>query len=168
MRPTADRVKESLFGILDPWLCEAIVVDLCAGIGSLGIEALSRGARFCTFVETDAACRDALQRNLETVGFASRARILPMPADAAVRVLAAEGQEQPTVVLADPPYDAADLAAAIVRCVGESGLLAPDGLFCLERPARRDADGETPGLTLWQVKRYGRTALTFFRAAPPK
>ena len=69
-RPTADRVKEALFSVLGSRVPGAVVVDICAGTGGLGVEALSRGARWCTFVETNSAGQDLIARNLDHTGLA--------------------------------------------------------------------------------------------------
>ncbi len=164
-RPTADRVKEALFAVLESLVPAAYVLDLCAGSGGLGIEALSRGARFCTFVESAANSRDVIKANLEKTGLASYARVLPMAALDAIRVLAQERTPAPTVVLADPPYADRALAAAIVNTVGSHALLAPAGVLSVERPRGHDLPLEdVPGLEFWQVKRYGRTSLVLYRA----
>ena len=101
-RPTADRVKESLFGLLGARVEGAVVMDLCAGSGGLGIEALSRGAKFCTFVERDRGCQEIIQHNLDTTGLSSYGRVIPMSVPGAISTLAKEPGERPTLILADP------------------------------------------------------------------
>jgi 16S rRNA (guanine966-N2)-methyltransferase len=109
-RPTADRVREAIFNAL--WsrgaLDGARVVDLFAGSGALGIEALSRGAAHATFVDSDRAARGAIDRNLEACGFADRAQIVAMPVERFLDTLdsLATASEEPPfdLALCDPPY----------------------------------------------------------------
>ncbi len=89
VRPTSDRVKESIFNILGGEVAERVVLDLFAGTGNLGIEALSRGARDAVFVEEDTPALNVLRRNLETLGLEDRSRVLPLPVKAALKKLAA-------------------------------------------------------------------------------
>ncbi len=146
-RPTTDRVREALFnslGSLDV-VVDAVVVDLFAGSGALGIEALSRGARHCTFVERDSKALRVLRDNLAALGLVERARVLPADAMVAVGGLAAVD-----LVLADPPYDFADWA----------GLLAPLDARLVVLESSRSI--ELPdGWELVREKRYGRTFVAF-------
>jgi 16S rRNA (guanine966-N2)-methyltransferase len=145
-RPTTDRVREAIFNALgSAGLVEgALVADLFAGSGAIGLEALSRGAERCTFVERDRAALRALEENVESLGVEDRCRIVRGDA------LSLAGSIDADIVLADPPYGYdrwEDLLAAVRAdlVVAESGgALAP-------------VDG-------WQVtreKRYGRTTVTF-------
>ena len=105
-RPTSDRVREATFNALVSLgaLEGAVVLDLFAGSGALGIEALSRGAERCTFVEVDRAARQAVTTNLTTCGFGSRAAIVAGPAQRHLAELARSG-EVVDLALLDPPYD---------------------------------------------------------------
>jgi len=165
-RPTSDRVREALFSALahDPGLDGVAVLDLCAGSGALGLEALSRGAAHVLLVENDRRAIAVLRRNVEAVGLpgahvraASAAAVLGGPADRAYDVL-----------LADPPYALPDaevagwLAAALAH-----GWLAPDATAVLERPTRG-------GPFLWPApfkpireRRYGETTLHVARCYRP-
>src|SRR5262245_42898286 len=105
-RPTADQVRIALMDTLTPYLPDSEVLDLFAGTGGVGIEALSRGARRATFVERDRRATQALRHNLETLGLSAGARVLAMDVERAVPRLAAAG-ETFDIVFLDPPYETA-------------------------------------------------------------
>jgi|RhiMethySRZTD1v2_1073278.scaffolds.fasta_scaffold740712_2 16S rRNA (guanine966-N2)-methyltransferase len=146
-RPTTDRVREALFnalGSLDV-VVDATVVDLFAGSGALGIEALSRGASHCTFVERDASALRVLRENVAALGLTDRSRVVP--ADATVAV----GSLPPIdLVLADPPYDFADWAALLGPL--EARLVVLESSRSIDLP---------DGWELVREKRYGRTYVAF-------
>jgi len=165
-RPMSDRVKTSLFSILMPHIPGAQVVDLFAGTGSLGIEALSRGAAFCTFVERDRACVHTIARNLERTKLAHAARLLAGESGQRVRQLVAEGTRADLVFL-DPPFRMGK-GAQRKRLVGlgtmiASGLLAPDGLLVYHHEFDAPGDLEAPGLVRVDQRAYGRNVITLFR-----
>jgi 16S rRNA (guanine966-N2)-methyltransferase len=133
VRPTSDRVKESLFSALGPGrLVEARVLDLYSGTGALGLEALSRGAAAALLVERDAVAAKAIRTNIETLGFVDRA-VLRIAAVATVLTGPPPG-EPFDLALLDPPYDTPgpDVDAVLER-LGEAGWLAPDATLVLER-----------------------------------
>ncbi len=127
-RPTSDRVREAIFNAL--WSREAIdgadVLDLFAGSGALGIEALSRGAAHATFVDPDRAARQAVRRNLEACGFVDRAQIIAAPAD---RYLAQRGDhtEPFGIAFCDPPYGFAGWDALLATLPAELAVIESNG-----------------------------------------
>jgi 16S rRNA (guanine966-N2)-methyltransferase len=155
VRPTADRVKEALFSSLQPQLPGSRVLDLYAGSGGLGLEALSRGAEQVTFVERANASLTALRRNIEAVGLPGTTVV----SDDAARTLRGEVPGGPfDLVFADPPYrlpkaQLADLLADVV------GHLAPGGTVVVERAARDGAPPWPRELNPGDPRRYGDTAL---------
>jgi len=161
-RPTADRVREALFSIITSRreLEQAQVLDLCAGTGSLGIEALSRGADFGCFVEQDRHVLAILEKNLDTAGFTARAQILAVDCLKAVRLLAARGRRF-DVVFFDPPY-ASSLYATVPEALGNLSLLAEDGLLIAECAARNPLPERVGALVRVDRRVYGDTALEFF------
>ncbi|MGK3988102.1 16S rRNA (guanine(966)-N(2))-methyltransferase RsmD [Sorangium sp. So ce136] len=158
-RPTADRVREALFSSLGD-VTGALVCDLYAGTGALGIEALSRGARRAVFVESGRPALATLRENLAALGLDEAARVVPLPVERALELLRDEGPFD--LALLDPPYAAlAKAAAAAARLAGPLGLLAPAGRLVLEH-ARRDPPPEIAGLTCAAVRTYGDTAVSFY------
>lgn len=162
VRPTADRVKEALFSALESRvdLGGAAVLDLFAGSGALGIEALSRGAGAVTFVEQDYAARRALQANLTRCGFADRARVQGQSVQSALAQLVAQGACFDGVLM-DPPYGRALADHSMLDLAG-GGLVQPGGWVAVEHHVD-DQLGEAYGdLRLTTAKRYGKTILSLF------
>jgi 16S rRNA (guanine966-N2)-methyltransferase len=159
IRPTQGLVKEALFNILAASVEGAVVVDLFAGSGALGIEALSRGAARVTFVERDQGAAAILRQNLESLGYLERARSIR--ADA-VRWLSGGPAEvrEATLVLLDPPYGDASLDQALAALDEQVG----DGATVVAEHARRRALPELRRLRPQRSRDYGDTSLTFLRA----
>jgi len=165
VRPTADKVKGALFSILASrfTLEGAHVLDLFAGSGALGIEALSRGAAHAVFVEQGEHAGRALRENLQLCGFASRARVLGMPVQRALTRLAAE-RAQFDGVLLDPPYGRG-LVDRTLRALVEARLVRTGGWVVVEHHAD-EAPADVPApLHLTPARRYGKTRLTLLVAA---
>jgi 16S rRNA (guanine966-N2)-methyltransferase len=158
-RPTADFVKEALFSSLGPRVPCAAVLDLWAGSGSLGIEALSRGAASATFVERDPRALAAIRQNLATTGLSERARVVEGTVE---RFLASAGGDRYDVVLADPPY--ADDPLEVLLMLGRSAVLTPEGILALEVASSAlpvEPGGAAPALVVRTVKRYGDSAIVY-------
>lgn len=160
-RPTTDRIRESLFGMLQGFVSEARVIDLYAGSGSLGLEAASRGAAEVTFVEQHAATAALVKRNwsrLPPAGVAGRATVVCAEVG---RWLKGGGGVPADLILADPPYDAlpdAAALAALLQAIRSAGLLQADGLLSLEISGRLHP--EIPaGWHLLRRKDYGSSAV---------
>jgi len=145
------------------------VVDLYAGSGALGIEALSRGASFAHFVESAAPARATLERNLVALGLAGRARVWPLALPSGI-VRLAEPLRAAGLVLADPPYGGAE-ARALLAALGAPGVLRPGVRVVLEHH-QKDAPPASPGvLTTVRERRYGETVVHLYEAAaiaPPE
>jgi 16S rRNA (guanine966-N2)-methyltransferase len=158
-RPTADRVREAAFNLLGPGAAEdAQVLDLFAGSGAMGLEALSRGAARATFVESDReACR-TINRNLDKLGLEG-ATVLCQDALTALRADARQGARYDLVLL-DPPYRRfSSLQKAMIRHLPE--ILAPDGTLLVETAAEEEPDLPLAKRT---TRRYGSARLTLFDA----
>ena len=160
VRPTADRVREALFARLRD-LDGAHVLDLYAGTGALGIEALSRGAARAVFVERSNASLTALRRNLLALELDECTRVVRGDVRSALRRLAGERMRF-DLVLADPPYDDRALAEPLALLVS-GGLLAPDATVVVER-SRRHPLPEVAGLVSQGSRRYGDTELEWLGA----
>ena len=164
-RPTSDRVREALFSSLRDEVPGAVVLDLFAGTGAVGIEALSRGAAAATFVESDLGVVRVLTENLRTAGVADRAAVQPVRASTFVR---APSGGPFGVVFCDPPYDVAFGAVMeLVSVLHTEGALAPVATVVVERDKRDPALAELadPGglLAVDRQRSYGDTVLVYLR-----
>jgi 16S rRNA (guanine966-N2)-methyltransferase len=163
IRPTAAKVREAVFNILGPGVAGARVLDLFAGTGALGIEALSRGAAAAAFVEEHPGALQVLRRNLQDLGLLDSCMVWPLPVTAALKKLAGRGEVFDLAFL-DPPYGGG-VAAAALEALGGLSLLAPGARVVAEH-SRRETLPETCGpLTLTGVRRYGDTQVAFYLAA---
>jgi len=160
LRPTAARVRGGLFNSLGPTVRGASVLDLFAGTGALGLEALRGGAARVVFVEHDAARARAIARQLDREGFAPRGVVQCLDAYAAARRLAADGDAFDLILL-DPPYGEGRLTRALPAAVG---LLTAGGQIVAEGHWR-DRPELPPGLVVSREARYGETVLWFIRPA---
>ena len=165
VRPTADRVKESLFEIIRASPPGASVLDLYAGCGNLGLEALSRGAARCLFVERSSACCALIRRNIEILGLGDKARVMRMDCARAVKLLAAKG-ERYDLVFADPPY--AKVAGReseskkILRVLEGYDTFAPQARVVIEHFKGDVLREDFLRLVLLGQRRYGDTMVSFF------
>ena len=156
-RPTSDRVRENVFNLVGP-VDGAIVLDLYAGSGGLGLEALSRGAARAVFVENDTDAVRAIERNLDKLRLTG-ARVLRQDAVAALAVEASAGRKY-DLVLVDAPYDMyPDLQPKLARYL--PAVLATDGVLVVETDAR--IEPELP-LRLRTSRKYGQARVTLFEA----
>jgi 16S rRNA (guanine966-N2)-methyltransferase len=156
-RPITDRVKETLFAILGDRVTDARALDLYAGSGAIGIEALSRGADHVTFVEKARLALVALNRNLERTQLRERASI---EVSTVQRFLDQASGETWDLVFLDPPYDERAIVAPLHAVVPH---LASDGVVVVKH-FWRAAVPEASGLTPMRQRRFGETMLTFMEA----
>ena len=165
IRPTADRLREALFNILahayaDP-VADARVLDLFAGTGALGLEAVARGAAFVLFVDDAAEARALIRANVEALGLGGVTRIFRRDA---TRLGAAHPVEPFSLVFADPPYGRG-LAEQALAAARDGGWLAPDALVVVEEAA--DANFAAPeGFEESERRVYDDTELIFLRSSP--
>ena len=157
-RPTLGRVKESLFGILQFSIEGARVLDLYAGSGSLGLEALSRGASFAVFNDQDHGCCDLIRRNLDTLGFSGRAALMQLDAITAIGRLT--GGQAFDIVFLDPPYKMG--AQQALTALFREGIVATGGRVVVEH-AWEDAPQVADELIeRVDTRKYGDTGISFF------
>jgi len=152
-------VREALFSILGP-LHGAVVLDLYAGTGALGIEALSRGAAQAVFVESARTTLQVLRGNLRDLGLEDEARVLAMSVETFRRTAAGRGPFD--LVFADPPYAEVDAAMQCLTELAPTGAFARDARFVVEHGPK--SCPSAPGLELHETRSYGDTALSFFHA----
>jgi 16S rRNA (guanine(966)-N(2))-methyltransferase RsmD len=158
VRPTTDRVREALFSAISPRLVGASVLDLFAGTGALGIEALSRGAVTAVFVEQSPSTAKLLSRNIETCGVSNKARIIRRDALIALRQLTAQQQKFDLIFL-DPPYHGPMLEAVLQSLAGKA-IMRENGLIIAEHPAEKPPRMPEE-LIIVTTKHYGKTILSF-------
>jgi 16S rRNA (guanine966-N2)-methyltransferase len=163
-RPTADQVRIALMDTLTPRLPDARVLDLFAGAGGVGLEALSRGAAHATFVERDPRAVAALRENVTTLGVGAIARV--RRADV-LRELSAlyQAGERFDVVFLDPPYDTT-LGETTLQALGGGGLLLAEALVIAQHFTKRAPAPTVGALAAFRTRRFGETTLTFYRAGP--
>jgi 16S rRNA (guanine966-N2)-methyltransferase len=163
-RPLGDRVKQTLFAILEPDLPGARVLDLFAGSGAAGIEALSRGATSAVFIERDANVARVIDENLARTGLAGGGRVVR--GDALVYLSNAARADGPFgLALVDPPYVEAELLVRALERLGDpaAGLLAPGAWVVAKHFWRARPPARVGLLASERERRFGETALTFYR-----
>ena len=164
-RPTSDRVREALFAVLGD-VAGASVLDLYAGSGALGIEALSRGAARATFVEARSAAQSTVRNNLSRLRLTDRSELVPLRVERALKAVLKRAPY--TLVFADPPWSDYPRAAEIIwALVGSPGVLAPDARVVVEHPARTELR-LPPALEVLDERTWGDTGVTLLRVKSPK
>lgn len=160
-RPSSEMVRGALFNALEAMDADfSSVLDLYAGTGALGIEALSRGAESCDFVERDRAMADVIRQNLELTGFSDRARVYPIAAERALERLSGPY----SLVLADPPY--ADAGAAdLLERLARAALVEDDAVVVYEHGARDEPRGDLGPFSLAKQLRHGDSAVSIYLPA---
>lgn len=156
VRPTTDRVKEAMFSILQFELEGRRVLDLFAGSGQLGIEALSRGAAKCTFVDSDFKAVEVVQKNLEHTHLKENAVVLKADSLNYIRTTS----DVFDIVLLDPPYGTGQLQKALALL---DGRIAEGGVVVCEMPYGEDLPETAGGLTLFKRYKYSKTELAVYR-----
>ncbi|MFC1478179.1 16S rRNA (guanine(966)-N(2))-methyltransferase RsmD [Candidatus Margulisiibacteriota bacterium] len=158
LRPTSDKVRESLFNIIRDRIDGCRFLDLCAGSGAVGLEALSRGAAEAVFIEK---FPKLVIQNLNYLEFTAQARIMKADALKALEVLIRK-QEQFEVIFLDPPYESNILELSLKK-IGASDILKCEGIVVAEHRKTQKIQEEYGNLTLNRQAKYGETILSFFR-----
>ena len=159
VRPTSGRVRQALCNILQEQMAGAVFVDLFAGTGSVGLEALSRGARQAYFVERDPQVLPVLHMNIARCALPGQATVIQGVLPTALTALPADVQAD--IVFLDPPY-ASDLAEMTLDALAGFQVLAPHGVVVWQHAVRHLAPSMVLGLSLWQRRRYGDTLLSMY------
>lgn len=161
-RPTSDRVKEALFSILASRIdfTDLRVLDICAGTGSLGIEALSRGAGSCCFIESNPSVKAILEKNITVTCCQDRSEILAMDAVKAFRIIAGRGQRF-ELAFFDPPY-ASELYSRVPEALDSLGLLISGSILVAECSVRNPLPESYGRLMRFDRRIYGETAVELF------
>ena len=163
VRPTSDRVRENIFNILVTQAPETFAhtffLDLFCGVGTLGLEAISRGAREATFVDDSYQSLQYLRKN--TAFCQDQVKIIPAKVDRALNALSKKKQQFDLVFL-DPPYEHEHVAATLQKCDTLS-LLHPNAMIIAQHSKRELVGENWHGLSVWDVRPYGDTVITFLR-----
>jgi 16S rRNA (guanine966-N2)-methyltransferase len=163
IRPTADRAREALFNIIGNEVENAVVLDLYAGTGALGLEALSRAAERAVFVDNSLQAVKIINKNIELCGFSSRALVLKSDLSKGLSFLKKKLHGTSfTLVFVDPPYGKGFSAEMLQELPG-SALLFHKALVVVEENAFADLGEKVAGLTLIDQRRYGETGFWFYR-----
>ncbi len=157
IRPTSDRVKGSIFNVLRDDVRGKNILDLFAGSGGLGLEALSRGAKSVTFVDASFQCIKLIEKNLESLSFKSKSTLLRLDGLKALKRLKQNFQ----IILADPPY-LKGFVQRIVDLIAQSEILEKNGILILEHHKKEIYSFSEEKLLLLKQKKFGDTVISFF------
>jgi len=154
-RPTPDRLRETLFNVLAPWIADSMFLDAYAGTGAVGIEALSRGARRCVFVEKNRAAVEVIRENLASLGLENRAEVYTSKTLTVLERVTAD------VAFLDPPYEMEKEYEASLNVLGASG----NKLAIVQHSARTALQPVYGHLQRYRVLKQGDNSLSFYRSA---
>lgn len=160
IRPTSDKVKESLFNMLGEAVIDCSFLDLFGGTGGIGIEALSRGAKHVVFIDAGIKSIKVLKGNLEHLNIREGAEVFHTDYETAIKKLH-KYNKQFDIIFIDPPYSLGMAQNALV-CIEANPILAQDGLIIVEHDSRDDMPHRVGRLALYRVKQYGNTSLSFY------
>jgi 16S rRNA (guanine966-N2)-methyltransferase len=158
VRPTSDKVKQALFNILGERVEDALFLDLFAGAGGIGIEALSRGAARVVFVDVSRASLRVVEQNIAQTGLGERSQTVLSRVESFLK--------KPTgglydIVFLDPPY--ADEMQPLLELIAGAGIVKPDSLVIAEHVKKQPSPAGAGGLTLYREAKYGDTVLAFYQ-----
>ena len=165
LRPTSDRLRETLFNVLGASVAGSTFVDLFAGTGAIGIEALSRGARRVFFVENHAAAVKLIRENLKSLRINDGIEAIAMDAIRGLKQFAM-GDERADLVFMDPPYARAEEYERVLEFVDAAAMLAPESLVIAEHAKKIELPEKTHSLERTRVLIQGDSALSFYRPQP--
>lgn len=157
IRPTTDRVKESVFNLIQGFVADSSVLDLFAGSGALGFEALSRGASRAVFVDSDREAVGIVKKNAEALGFCGLVKIFNKPYQEFFK----NSKESFDIIFLDPPYNKGFILPVLTDIVKNSRL-ADGGIIVLESD-ETDLHSEFEGLAVLKQKKYGRSYITIYQ-----
>ena len=159
VRPTTDRVKESMFNIVQDWVYDSQVLDLFAGSGALGIEALSRGASQAVFCDNSLDSIKIIKSNIEKARVVDRSQMVSGDFKRCLRDMEAKNQSF-DMIFVDPPYYEG-LFEEVLDTIRSCKILKKDGIVIVEHDAKKPI-GQVEGLEVYKEKKYGITMLTFY------
>lgn len=160
-RPTTDKVKESLFNILGPFFNDGTVLDLFAGSGGLGIEALSRGMEHGVFIEKDSKAFQNLKENIAKCRYEDRTEVYRNDATRALKLLI-KRDFQADLIFLDPPYNK-HMYYDLVKDIIENNVIHPQGTIVCEHEYKMELPEEVEGFTKYREEKYGDTKISFYQ-----
>ena len=163
VRPTSDRLRERLFNIISPYVEGSRFLDICAGSGAIGLEAISRGARRVTFIDNSRRACSVIEANLHMLGLDNEGVIINRDAAAALKHLA-QAANVFDIAFFDPPY-ASDIYHTVMRLLDEQPLLSADAIVVVEHRAKTPLKDQYGRLRMYRVVKQGETALAFYTAS---
>ena len=161
VRPTTDRVKESLFNIINQYVMDSNVLDLFAGTGSLGIECLSRGALSATFVDVSKDSINIVKSNVKKSRFENESTILNLDFKSAIDRLKMQNKKF-DIIFMDPPYYK-NMFIDALSSIDDANLLDDDGIIVVEHDTKDKFEDKIGRLEKHKEKKYGNTTLTFYK-----
>lgn len=163
IRPALDKIKEAIFNILFD-VCDLDVLDIFAGTGSVGIEALSRGCRHATFIDESLPAVEIIRKNLDLCGFEKLATVIKSPAAPAIKRLSKKGAVF-DLIFVDPPY-LKNLVNPTLALLSKSKLLKPVSIIVVEHHPKEPISLQD-GLEVFDSRKYGQTLVSFLKPACP-
>ncbi|MEA3232856.1 MAG: 16S rRNA (guanine(966)-N(2))-methyltransferase RsmD [Thermodesulfobacteriota bacterium] len=161
IRPTADRVRESIFNILTGWVSDSRVLDLFAGTGAMGLEALSRGAKSAVFIDNHPAALSLIKKNINVCGWTEYAEIIRWDPTRNLNCIKYQG-ELFSLVFIDPPYRSG-LMPSVLDSLDRSNALESKALVTVEHVSTEILDDKISVFALEDRRLYGKTLVSFFR-----
>lgn len=161
IRPTSDRVKEAIFSMIAFYIPGKIVLDLFAGTGNLGLEALSRGAKFSVFVDNNREALKLVNQNIKLLGYKDKTSVVFSDALKALDLFR-KRNEKFDIVFIDPPYRQS-LYGEIIQSIAENDIIDRSGILIIEHPADIKLKDEYEGLKKIKEKKYGNTSITILK-----
>lgn len=163
LRPTSDRLRETLFNVLGDLVAGSRFIDVFAGTGAVGIEALSRGAQEAIFIEKHAATAALIRKNLESLQINEAVRVLTADAMRALELLAEQSSPSPGIVFLDPPYAHASDYDRVLSFLGSENFLTPNSIVIAEHRRNFELPEAVGALQRVRWLRQGDATLTFYR-----
>lgn len=159
-RPTSDKVKESIYNIINPYIYDARFLDLFSGTGNMGLEAVSRGAEKAVLVEKHRPCFKIIQDNITKTRLGDRVELLKSDVYTAIKRLSSEN-EKFDIIFMDPPYSK-DLVRPCLEGISNGNLLDDDGIIIIEHDTKDLIEDKIGNLVKYREKKYGNTMISFF------
>ena len=164
-RPTADKIKETLFNIIQFDVQGAVFLDIFAGSGAIGIEALSRGASSAVFVDSSRQAEAVIKENVVKCGFSDKSRIIKADASAVSRYISGINDAERLIIFMDPPYNK-NLEFKVLELINASGIIKDDTVIIVEEALDADiSEAERCGFEIYRVKEYKNQKHVFLRKA---